>query len=379
MQVVVPVFLDSTLVFVALGADSISARAEAERVQQTLERLQEHPDMLSRLQLRERNGNGFLLADTAAVVVIHPGNRADTTLSPLANALFLREYLLERQPVPAARWSEEELLLRLLLGVLYPFLLLVILRLTRTGVRRWERRWRGRVGHWLDEMAAHRGLSPQDIQSRKVVRLLVAVERLCLYGGTVIVVSFGWFALFPQTRPLAVTLLAKVIAPLVDLIGLTARSALLLGYTALLALTAYKITAHLAQRRLHGTLSPLLTDPVVYLPLRAGIWIAAVFLILFPYPGAPRLFAVGLVLLVLLTALIALRPVIEEIAAGIYLETTYALKKGDRLTLDGAPCIVVDQGLAHLRIARQGEMCWIPYTKILKAELNISSEPSAHL
>jgi hypothetical protein len=376
-RVALPVFLDGALVYVALGGDSAGAIAEVGRLKRVLDSLRVHLDDPSRLRLREHGGTGFLLLDTSAVVVVRPENRADTASSPLANALVLREQLLGKRPPPAALWDEEELLLRLLLGVLYPFLLLVVLRLVRTGVRRWERRWRGAVGRWLDELAARRGLSPQDIQGRKVVRLLVALERLALYGGAVLLISFGWFALFPQTRPLATALLAQIIAPLVSLIGLTARSALLLGYTALVVLVARKVTAHLARQRRQGTLPALLTDPVIYFPLRAGIWIAAVFLILFPYPGAPRFFAVGMVLLVLLTALVALRPVIEEVAAGIYLEAAYALKKGDRLTLEGTPCTVVDQGLVHLRIARNGVESWVPYSRILKAEFAVRSEPLA--
>lgn len=119
--------------------------------------------------------------------------------------------------------------------------------------------------------------------------------------------------------------------------------------------------------------SGMLADPVIYFPLRLVIWIVALFFILFPYPGAPRLFAVGVLLIVLLAALLAMRPLIEEIAAGIYLNSTHALKSGDRLTLNDTAYVVVALGLLQLHVMRDDKQHWIPYSRILKADLTITA------
>lgn len=97
------------------------------------------------------------------------------------------------------------------------------------------------------------------------------------------------------------------------------------------------------------------------------IWIIALFLILFPYPGAPRLFAVGVLLITLLATLMALRPLIEEIAVGIYLNSTHALKPGDRITVEEVRYTIISLGLVHLQVMRERGQHWLPYSKILKA------------
>jgi hypothetical protein len=376
-QVMLPVMLDSVEVYTAFGADSIAARTEVERVETILLELRAHAAMPEKIRLREHNNFGIILLDSLEVLVVRHENRVDPALSPLANALAIREQIFA---VPAvvipekAVWNEEQLLLRLLLGVIYPFSLLVVLRMTRTGLRRWERDWRSAAMQWLSRFAERRGLSEEDVQAKRIINFLTGIERLVLYGIVFILISFTWFALFPQTQPLAKSLLARIIGPVLDLIGGTARGVLLLGYSVLVILLAYWVTRRLSQRRRLDNAPALLVDPVIYFPLRVVIWIVALFLILFPYPGAPRLFAIGVLLIVLLAALIALRPLIEEIAAGIYLNSTYALKTGDRLTIDGAPCVVVAPGLVHLYVIRDEENHWLPYTKILKADVIVQSK-----
>jgi hypothetical protein len=224
----------------------------------------------------------------------------------------------------------------------------------------------------VNRLAKRPGLSKHDFRGQRLINFLAGIERLFLYGAVFTLLSFTWFALFPQTQPLATSLLERIIGPVIDIIGGTARGLLLLGYTVLVVLLAYWITRHLSQRRALSAAPSLLADPVVYFPLRLIIWIVALFLILFPYPGAPRLFAVGVLLLALLTALIALRPIVEEIAAGIYINSTYACKTGDQMTLDGTPYVVVAPSLVHLFVLRGEEKHWMPYSRILKADLAIT-------
>jgi hypothetical protein len=319
-HVALPVMFDSVEVYVALGADSSSARAEAKRVEEILAGLRANAVTSEKIILRERNSAGIIMIDTLEALIVRHENRVYPELSPLANAMAIRDQILSASASPPADspWDEEELLLRLLLGVVYPFSLLVVLRMTRTGIVHWERNWRSAALQWLTNLAERRGLSEKDIRGKKIINLLTGIERLVLYGAATILISFGWFALFPQTQPLAVSLLNRIIGPLIDLIGGTARGVLLLGYSVAVILLTYWITRQISQRRRLSIAPNILADPVIYFPLRIGIWIVALFLILFPYPGAPRLFAMGVLLITLLATLIALRPIIEEIAAHLH-------------------------------------------------------------
>jgi hypothetical protein len=54
----------------------------------------------------------------------------------------------------------------------------------------------------------------------------------------------------------------------------------------------------------------------------------------------------------------------------IYINSTYALKTGDQLIVDGTPYVIVAPGLIHLYAVHQDETKhWLPYSKILKADL----------
>lgn len=136
----IPVLLDGVEIYRAVAADSAAARAEAARVENILAELRAHAGEPERIRLQERDGVGIVLLDNTEVLAVKIENRAFPELSPLANALALREQVLAGAPrLPAdVRSGEEELLLRLLLGIIYPVLLLVILRLTRFSLHKWE-------------------------------------------------------------------------------------------------------------------------------------------------------------------------------------------------------------------------------------------------
>jgi len=372
----IPVLLDRVEVYRAVAGDSAAARAEVARVENILAELRAHAGEPERIRLRERDLAGILLLDNTEVLAVKMENRAYPELSPLANALALREQVLAAAPrLPAeARSGEEELLLRLLLGIIYPVLLLVVLRMTRFGLYKWERNWRKAALQWMIRFAGRSGLSARDIQARRIISLLSGIERLVVYSLVTILISFAWFALFPQTQALAKDVLNAVIGPALSIIGGTAWALVLILYTLAVFFFTYWLTRQLSRRRSQNTLPGILKDPLVYFVLRIGLWILALFLVLFPYPGVPRLFAVGLLFLSLLAALIALRPLIEEIASGIYFNNIYSLKPGDRLTVDGVPYQVQKPGLIHLRVLRDKKKHWLPYSKILKADLTMSEK-----
>ncbi len=271
------------------------------------------------------------------------------------------------------QWGEEELLLRLLLGIVYPFSLLVVFRLVRTGILRWERDWRGPAARWIESIGNRRGYPAAEGQAHRLVRMIVGVERLTTYSTVVVLYSFVWFALFPQTRALAGGLLDRIIGPALEFIGFTARSVLLLTYTAVVAVAAVLINRYLSEKHRRVARSGPLADPVIYFPLRGSIWLVAVFLTLFPYPGVPRIAAVGILLLALLACVLAIRPLAEEVAAGIYLSTASGLKKGDRLTIDGDACVVRERGLVHVQLEQGERKHWLPYSRLLKAALTVGS------
>lgn len=369
----IPVLLDSVPVYVATGTDSAAARAAADRAGQALQALRARRARPNTVRLEERAGNGLVLVDSLVVLEVGAANRVDSTASPLANAVRLRERAIAA-PLADERWAEEELLLRLLLGVVYPVSLLALLRLTRFGTRRFERRWRRGALGWIHDMAERRGIPEAEVQGRRIIRFVTGIERLALFGLAVVAVSFTWFALFPQTRPLASTLLQYFMRPFLVILGGTARGVLLLAYSALVVLAGWWASRHVAQRR-RTQVGSMFADPLVHLPVRIGIWVVALFLLLFPYPGAPRQFAVGVLLLLLLATLIALRPIIEEIAAGIYVNSQYKLHLGSRFVLDGTSYVVVGTGLVHLEVDRDGTLHRVPYSRILKSDFAATHRP----
>jgi hypothetical protein len=375
--VTIPVLLDSVPVYVATGADSAGAAAEAAHVAEVLQTLRGRRARPQTVQLAEQAGVGQVWVDSTVVLEVRDANRVDPQASPLANALRLRDRALTAGRGDI-RWEEEELLLRLLLGVVYPVSLLVLLRMMRFALRRLERQWRRGVLGWIHQMAIRRGMPEAEEQGRRVVDFLTGIERLAVFGIAFVGVSFTWFALFPQTRPLAGSLLDHVLAPLLQILGGTARGFLLLVYSVIVVLVATWITRRVANRR-QAPVGSVFDDPLVHVPVRIGIWVVALFLLLFPYPGAPRQFAVGVLLLLLLASLIALRPIIEEIASGLYLNSQYELGLGSQFTLDGASCTVVSAGLVHMQVARGGVVHRIAYSRILKSDFAPAPRPGEEL
>lgn len=365
-----PVLWDGVPVFVAVGPDSAAADREAERVSRVLRDLESAVTLGGTLRLEERGGAGFVRVDSLVALRVGLENRVDTTSTPLANALALQEEMLRSwQRSRAHTWSEDELLLRLLLGIVFPISLLALLRMTRLAMTRWERAWRRSARHWLDRQAERRGAEPGHKTGRNIVRIVAGVMRLSVFTLAVVAMSLLWFALFPQTRPLAVALLSGFVAPFLDLLGGTARGGLHLVYSALVFLAAVRANAWIGRRRASGF--GLLSDPLLAFPLRLATWVVAVFLVLLPYPGAPRLLGVGLVLLVLLGGLVAARPLIEEIAAGLYVHAHYDLRRGRPVRIDGASGVVVSSGLTHLEVAREDGRHSIPYSRVLGADVNV--------
>jgi hypothetical protein len=251
----------------------------------------------------------------------------------------------------------------------------VVLRLTRTGLLKWERDWRRAARAWLKGIARRRGLREDEVQARRVVQVATGLERIAAYGTVVILISLGWFALFPQTQPLAAALLQRVLGPILDLIGFTARSLFFLLYSGLVLILAARLSRRLSRLR-SSRAAQVAFDPTLILPIQLALWLAALFLILFPYEGAPRTFAIGLLLLSLLGATLAVRPLLEGIVAGIYLQRVQGLRAGVRVRLEGGAYVVLTAGLAHFEVESEEGRRWIPYSRLLSSEHCILDRPS---
>jgi len=70
---------------------------------------------------------------------------------------------------------------------------------------------------------------------------------------------------------------------------------------------------------------------------------------------------------------------IEEIAAGLYLNSQYELGLGSQFILDGASCTVVSAGLVHMQVARGGVVHRIAYSRILKSDFAPAPGPGEEL
>lgn len=271
-------------------------------------------------------------------------------------------------------YNEEELLLRLLVGIVFPVLILVVLRLTRHGLRRWENRWRAQASQWLEGLLSRNGLRNSASKAGKAVSIILGLERILASAAALILLSIAWFVLFPQTRPLAQEFVQSILGPVLGLLGKILQALLLILYSVGLLLLARFASRYLAgkiKRKQPGT---LLSLSLFSVPLRIGVWLLAAFLFLLPYPGMPRVFAVGLLIVALILVVFASRPLIEEVAIGLYLHSELGLAKGGGLKIDGEQYTILDLKPIHALLEKEGEALYIPYSRIKKATLSNSPE-----
>ena len=271
-------------------------------------------------------------------------------------------------------YNEEELLLRLLVGVVFPVLVLVILRLTRHGLRRWENRWRAQASRWLEGLLSRNGLRNSIARAGKTVSFVLGLERILASAAALILLSIAWFVLFPQTRPLAQEFVQAILSPVLGLLGKILQALLLILYSLALFLLARLASRHLSGKVKEKRPDSLLALPLFAVPAGIGIWLLAAFLFLLPYPGLPRIFAVGLLIIALILVVFASRPLIEELAIGAYLHSSLGLSKGGKLRMDGEEYAVLDLKPVHALLEKEGEALYIPYSRIIKAALSDKAE-----
>lgn len=273
-----------------------------------------------------------------------------------------------------AMYNEEELLLRLLLGLVFPFMLLVALRMTRLGLRKWENRWRSSASPWFRTLYQKRGSPEPDKLTARTIGFLLGFERTLVFGAFSLVLSVLWFVLFPQTRPLALQLVESVVAPILRFIGKAMGGFLLILYSAAIFAGSFFLTRYLSKRSKDKNFSSAVPNPIFVFPLKAGIWLIALFLFLFPYSGAARLFAVGILLAACFILVLAFRPIIEEIAVGVFLISSMGLRRGKELKIGDRYFPISELRSIHALVLKDGENVCIPYSVILRSE-SASREP----
>ena len=289
----------------------------------------------------------------------------------LATAATISAIAQESAPASEATagYGEEELLLRFFLGIVFPVLILVVLRMARYGIRRWETRWRHSATLWIEGSLKNRGLADYAGVGRKIINALLGIERILVFSFLTLFISLLWFALFPQTRALAIEFASGIVEPVLRWFGKALNGLFLIAYSIAVVVFAIAANRYLSGRFRKKPTREFLTNPVLLLPLRASVWLIALFLCLFPYSGIPRFFAVGLLLIALFVVLFAMRPILEEIAIGFYLNSTFRFQKGEDWMIDGDIYTVVDRGSAHARMERNGRQYYLPYSKLMKATL----------
>lgn len=274
-------------------------------------------------------------------------------------------------------YNEEELVLRLLIGIVFPVLVLVVLKMTRLGLRKREARWRRGALAWARHFFGRAGVKDPEVKARKGVATLLGLERVLAFAAAVVLLSVAWFVLFPQTRSLATEFVQAILSPVLDLLGKMLQGLLLVLYSAALFLGALFGSRYLARGVGRRWPHSLLALPLFSVPARIALWLAAAFLFLLPYPGMPRIFALGLLLLALLLIILASRPLLEELAAGFYLQNSLRLEKGERIDIEGKSYRILDLRPLQALLEREGEAIYLPYSRIMKAEI-AREEDSAH-
>ncbi len=293
------------------------------------------------------------------IVVVVPGGGAVPVPTP-AGAL------------PTALASPEELGLRALVGLLYPLLLLVGIRLVRMALRR----ARTALAHRLDDgeswlLAA--GIPEQRARAlRRSGDLASRVAELAVYLLFVYAFSSYFFVLFPETRTLGLGLLELLWPPIRAAFVLAFRT---LTYTAFALLVA--LGARWLVRRIRSRLGAEVARPaspqererlVVLRALVSTVAFLAVLVVLAVLPGPGKVLGAVLLLVMAAVILIALRRSLENVAAGFVVGRSLAARRGGRLRIGSLHGTVEEWAATGIRLVTDaGEQVFVPY-RILEQE-----------
>ena len=284
-------------------------------------------------------------------------------------------------PGPGLDVAPEQIGLWGLLGILYPLMLLVGIRLLRIGSRR-SRAWaRGRLDGWQTWLRGS-GIPEGRVRALRRsadlgVRLTeLAAYLLCIYGF-----SLYFFLLIPGTRELGLDMAAQFWPPLRAAILLLLRAFTQLVFAALVFLLARWTIP-----RLRARLGTEIAHPAtaqererLFLLKSAGglVFFLAAVLVVLVLPGPGRTMGILLLALAVVVLLIATRRSLENVAAGFSVGRAAGVSRGSHIACGGCEGVLEEWTMTGWRVrTADGRVVHLPYRLCEEAPLAID-EPDA--
>ncbi len=261
-----------------------------------------------------------------------------------------------------------------LIGVLYPLLLLVGVRLLRIGSRKARATLRRRLDAWAVWLKGA-GLPDGRVQLlRRSASLGARLLELAAYLLCIYAFSLYFFLLIPGTREFGIGMAAQLWPPLRAALVLAVRGFTFLAFAAIVFLAA-----RWAIPRLRARLGAEVARPGTpeererLIVLRSAVWLAralAVVVVIAVLPGPGR--TIGLLVLgfAAVVALLAARRLLENLAAGFTVGRAVGARRGARVACDGCEGTVEEWTLTGLRLrADDGRIVHLPYRRCEEAPL----------
>lgn len=288
---------------------------------------------------------------------------------------------LPAAPGPGLDVAPEQIGLWGLLGILYPLMLLVGIRLLRIGSRR-SRAWaRRRLDDWQVWL---RGSSIPEGRVRALrrsadlgVRLIeLALYLLCIYGF-----SLYFFLLIPGTRELGIDMAGQFWPPLRAAILLLLRTFTHLAFAVLVFLLARwgipRLRTRLGTEVAHPASSQERERLLLLKSVAGLVWFLAAILVILVLPGPGRMIGVLLLALAVLILLIATRRTLENVAAGFSVGRAAGVNRGSHIACRGCEGVLEEWTLTGWRVrTADGKVVHLPYRLCEGAPLTVD-EPDA--
>ncbi len=264
-----------------------------------------------------------------------------------------------------------------LLGILYPLLLLVGLRLLRVGAGRTRAWFRRRLDAWCVWMRGAGIAESRVLILRQSGDLGLRLAELAAYLLCIYAFSLYFFLLIPGTRDLGIGMAAQLWPPL--------RASFLLAwrmFTYLAFAVLVLVVARLAVLRLRVRLGTDSAHPGTarererLFVLHSVVWMVrflAAVAVTVVLPGPGRIIGVLMLAFAALIVTIAMRRTLENVAAGFSVGRASSARRGTRIACGGCEGVVEEWTMTGLRVRDdQGRLVHLPYRLCEEAPLSVS-------